>query len=131
LELPVLLSLGALLSESLSTRRDSVRAPDRLCLDEDRLEPEDRLREPERDEDDRVFDFLEEFPPERLLLLDRDFCRGILPTLLKLRNGVRALPESFRSNLGQVAVQIRCSAGKSNGTAGAKRRSWHGSQVRR
>jgi hypothetical protein len=106
LELPVLLSLGALLSESLSTRRDSVRAPDRLCLDEDRLEPEDRLREPERDEDDRVFDFLEEFPPERLLLLDRDFCRGILPTLLKLRNGVRALPESFRSNLGQVPFKF-------------------------
>jgi hypothetical protein len=120
LELRLLLSLGALESESLSTRLDSVRAPDLLCADEDRLEPEDRLREPERDEDDRLFDFFEEFPPERRLLLDRDFCRGILPTLLKLPNGVRALPESFRSNLVQVAVQIRCSAGKSSWTAGAK-----------
>ena len=80
MELPLLLSLGALVSESLSTRRDSVRAPDRLCVDEDRLEPEDRLRELERERDDRLFDFFEELPPERLLLLDRDFCWGILPS---------------------------------------------------
>ena len=55
-------------------------APDRLCVDEDRLEPEARLRELERERDDRLFDFFEELPPERLLLLDRDFCWGILPS---------------------------------------------------
>jgi hypothetical protein len=82
LELPLLLSLGALVSESLSTRRDSVLAPDRLCVDEERLEPEERLREFERERDDRLFDFFEELPPERLLLFDRDFCWGILPALL-------------------------------------------------
>jgi hypothetical protein len=79
LELRLLLSLGALLSESLSTRRDSVRAPDRLCVDEDRLEPEDWLRELKRERADRLFDFFEELPPERLFLLDRDLCLGILP----------------------------------------------------
>jgi hypothetical protein len=82
LELPLLLSLGALVSESLSTRRDSVLAPDRLCVDEDRLEPEERLRELERERDDWLFDFFEELPPERLLLFDWDFCWGILPSLL-------------------------------------------------
>jgi len=45
LDLDRLLSLGALLSESLSTRLDSVRAPDLLCVDEDLLDPDDRLRE--------------------------------------------------------------------------------------
>jgi hypothetical protein len=85
-ELRLLLSLGAWVEESLSTRLDSVRAPDLLCVcdrEEERLDPDDdRLRElPERlDEDDRVFDFeLFDFdeepwePPERLLLLrDRE-----------------------------------------------------------
>jgi hypothetical protein len=80
LELPRLLSLGALVEESLSTRLDSVRAPDRLCVEEDLLELDARLPEfpLERlfDEDDRLFDFdeLRELP-ERL----RDFCWGILP----------------------------------------------------
>ena len=96
LELARLLSLGALVEESLSTRLDSVRAPDRLCVDEDllrlepdeeRLDPDDRPRElapePERlfDEEERLLDFDEEFdfdedpldPAERLLLpLDRE-----------------------------------------------------------
>ena len=90
LELPRLLSLGAWVEESLSTRLDSVRAPDLLCVDEERLDPDDRLRDPddrlpelERDrEDEPLFDFFEELPPERLLLLDRDFCLGILPGVL-------------------------------------------------
>lgn len=109
MELRLLLSLGALLSESLSTRRDSVRAPDRLCVDEDRVEPEDRLREEdwlrelERERDERLFDFFEELPPERLLLFDRDFCWGILPALLLVTLGeasTRALglPALCRSN---------------------------------
>jgi len=85
LELARLLSLGALVEESLSTRLDSVRVPDLLCVDEERLDPDDRPRElalerlfePERfpDEEVRPFDFDEE-PldlPERLLLLDRDW----------------------------------------------------------
>jgi hypothetical protein len=91
LELPRLLSLGARVSESLSTRLDSVRAPDRLCVDE-RLDPDDRLRELalERlfDEEERLLDFDEEplEPPERLLLLlllllDREDLWGILPSL--------------------------------------------------
>jgi hypothetical protein len=53
------LSLGASVEESLSTRLDSVRAPDLLCVfppDDERLEPDDdRLRPPEPlflDEDD-------------------------------------------------------------------------------
>jgi hypothetical protein len=117
LELPLLLSLGALASESLSTRRDSVLAPDRLCVDEDLLEPDDRLRELERERDDRLFDFFEELPPERLLPLDRDFCWGILPALLlKLGEPVFGrLPESRLSNTPQAVVQIRCSAGKTSG----------------
>jgi hypothetical protein len=79
LELPRLLSLGALVSESLSTRRDSVRAPDLLCVSPLR-EPPERLL----DEDD--FDFEEDLePPERLLLVllplpDREDLWGILPT---------------------------------------------------
>jgi hypothetical protein len=87
LELRRLLSLGATLSESLSTRLDSVRAPDLLWdRDEERLDPdEDRVREllPERFfvADDRLFDFEDEAlePPERLLLFpDRDPPCGIL-----------------------------------------------------
>jgi hypothetical protein len=89
------LSLGAWVEESLSTRLDSVRAPERLCVDEDLLEPDARLREfpLERllDEDERPFDLEEPFDFEEpfdleeprelaeLLLLDRDFCWGILP----------------------------------------------------
>jgi hypothetical protein len=103
LELRLLLSLGALVSESLSTRLDSVRAPDLLCVDEERLDPEDRLRELERERDDPLFDFFEEeLPPERLLLLDRDFdfCLGILPSLLLLSGWdfVPCLPEPRGSN---------------------------------
>lgn len=84
LELLRLLSLGATLSESLSTRLDSVRAPDLLC-------DSPRVREPAPErafaEDDRFFDFDEELlePPERLLLLlfrDREDRWGILPSLL-------------------------------------------------
>jgi hypothetical protein len=67
LELPRLLSRGALVDESLSTRLDSVLAPDRLWLDRERLfDPEDRLFDP----GDRLFDFAEDFrePPEPFLL---------------------------------------------------------------
>jgi len=103
LELPRLLSLGALVEESLSTRLDSVRAPDLLWvsrerLDPERLDPKPRLREPELErlfEEGRPRDFEEEplepperlllllddlEPPERLLLLlDEDLRWGILP----------------------------------------------------
>ena len=100
MELPLLLSLGALVSESLSTRLDSVRAPDLLWVSRERLDPElldpdPRLREPalERpfDEEERLRDFEEEplEPPERLLLLlDEDLRWGILPLVP---------PESFVS----------------------------------
>jgi hypothetical protein len=104
LELRLLLSLGACVSESLSTRLDSVFAPDLLCVDEDRFDPEDRLRELEGErEEDPLFDFFEEeLPPERLLLLDRDFdfCLGILPSLLLLSGWdfVPRLPEPRGSN---------------------------------
>jgi hypothetical protein len=140
LELARLLSLGALVEESLSTRLDSVRAPDRLCVDEDllrlepdeeRLDPDDRPRELalERlfDEEERLFDFDEEFdfeedplaPPERLLLpldrelrllllLDRELPWGILPWLLLDRSVcVRRLPESHRSTRKNPTVQAR------------------------
>jgi hypothetical protein len=98
LELERLLSLGALVEESLSTRLDSVRAPDLLCVDEERLDPDARLRElaferlldeEERPEEERPFDFDEERPldfdeellepPERLLVLDRELPWAILP----------------------------------------------------
>ena len=119
MELPLLLSLGALVSESLSTRRDSVLAPDRLWVDEREREREELERERE---DDRLFDFFEEPPPERLLLLDRDFCWGIPPCLLlKLGEPVFELyPNPAVQTLTHAAVQIRCSAGKSRWTAGAK-----------
>ena len=85
-ELRLLLSMGALVEESLSTRLDSVRAPDLLWvsrerLDPERLDPDARLREPafERlfDEEERPPDFDEEplEPPERLLLLDEALSR--------------------------------------------------------
>ena len=81
LELPLLLSLGAWVEESLSTRLDSVRAPDLLWVSRLRELPLERLF----DED---FDFDEELlePPERLLLLlllllDREDLWGILPSL--------------------------------------------------
>ncbi len=82
------MSLGAWVSESLSTRLDSVRAPDLLCVDEERLDPDARLRELalERlfDADERLLDLDEELlePPERVLLLDRELRWGILPFLL-------------------------------------------------
>jgi hypothetical protein len=82
-ELPRLLSRGAWVEESLSTRLDSVRAPDLLCVDEERLDPDDRFPEfrLERllDEEERPFDFEELRELPELLLLDRDFCWGILP----------------------------------------------------
>lgn len=85
LELERLLSLGALVEESLSTRLDSVRAPERLCVSPRREPPLERL-----DED---FDFDEELlePPERLLLLlllllDREDLWGILPSLFPFVN---------------------------------------------
>ena len=108
MELRLLLSLGAWVSESLSTRLDSVRAPDLLCVDEERLDPDDpdeeRLDPDDRprelalarlfDDGERLFDFEEEFdfdeerlePPEPLLLLlllllDREDLWGILPSL--------------------------------------------------
>jgi hypothetical protein len=129
LELPRLLSLGAWVEESLSTRLDSVRAPDLLCVDEDRLDPDDRLPELER-EDEPLFDFFEELPPERLLLLDRDFCLGILPgVLLGLEGSVfGAYPNPAVQTPMQSAVQNAhksgssnpCTAGKSRWTAAAK-----------
>jgi len=69
LELRRLLSLGALVEESLSTRRDSVRAPERLC--EPDREDERLLRGPELDRLrelvlERFFEELWELP-ERLL----------------------------------------------------------------
>lgn len=90
MELPRLLSLGAWVEESLSTRLDSVRAPDLLWvslerLDPERLDPDPRLREPALelfDEEERPRDFEEDplEPPERLLLLlDEDLRWGILP----------------------------------------------------
>jgi hypothetical protein len=105
LELPRLLSLGALVEESLSTRLDSVRAPDLLWvsrerLDPERLDPDPRLRELafERpfDEEERPPDFEEEplEPPERLLLLlDEDLRWGILPFIP---------PESFVNPCGGI-----------------------------
>ena len=88
MELPLLLSRGALVSESLSTRRDSVCAPERLCVEDllD-LDPDDRLRELPLErlrEDEPFLDFDEELlePLERLLLRDPDFFWGILPFLL-------------------------------------------------
>lgn len=86
-ELRLLLSLGALVEESLSTRLDSVRAPDLLCdRDEERFDPDDdRLRElgPERRfGEDRLLDFDGEplEPPELFLLLrDREARWGIRP----------------------------------------------------
>ena len=134
MELPRLLSLGAWVEESLSTRLDSVRAPDLLCVDEDLLDPDDRLPELdelERDrEDEPLFDFFEELPPERLLLLDRDFCLGILPGVPP---GTRwivfgAYPNPAVQTPTQSAVQNAhksgssnpCTAGKSRWTAAAK-----------
>jgi len=98
---PWLLSRGALVEESLSTRLDSVFAPDLLWVSrwdcEERPEPDDddRLRPPDPlflDEDDPPFDFADEErprledepcePPERLLLLpDREFFVGIQSVL--------------------------------------------------
>jgi hypothetical protein len=69
-------SLGAEIESSRETRLDSGVLP---------LPEEDLRREPERDPDcERPFDFDEELrePPERLLLLDRDFRWGIRPSLL-------------------------------------------------
>jgi hypothetical protein len=73
-ELPRLLSRGAFVDESLSTRLDSVLAPDRLWLDRERpFDPEDRLFD--FDPEDRLFDFGEDLrePPEPFLLpVDRE-----------------------------------------------------------
>ena len=80
------MSRGALESESLSTRLDSVRAPDRLWVDRERLfDPEERLFDAEVrlfapevrlfDRVDRLFDFDEDCrePLERVFpLLDRE-----------------------------------------------------------
>jgi hypothetical protein len=106
-----------------------------LWVDEDRLDPDERLPEleRERDEDDRLLDLFEELPLERLffLLLDLDFCWGILPGLLvNSVHRVRRLPESRRSTLTQPAVQICCSPGRSRWTAGAKGAAGKESQVR-
>jgi hypothetical protein len=108
---------------------------ERLEPDEERLDPDDRPRELalERlfDEDERLFDFDEEFdldeerlePPERLLLPDRELLWGILPWLLLGRSlRVRRLPEyrcSTRKNATvqprtRTAVQIPSSAGNAN-----------------
>ena len=91
LELLRLLSLGALVEESLSTRLDSVRAPDLLWVSP-RREPERVLDEDDRLEDERLFDLDDElffepdelfFEPDELFVLrDREDCLGILPTLL-------------------------------------------------
>ena len=85
------MSLGARVEESLSTRLDSVRAPDLLCVSRDRLDPDERLRELafERlfEEEERPPDFEEEpleleeelLEPRLLVLLDEDLRWGILP----------------------------------------------------
>ena len=75
-ELPRLLSLGASVEESLSTRLDSVRAPDLLC---------DCDREERRDfEDAPFFDFDEELRERLLLLRDFESFWGIQPLILSL-----------------------------------------------
>jgi hypothetical protein len=153
LELPLLLSLGALASESLSTRRDSVRAPDLLCVDEDLLDPDDRLRELVLDrlveEDERFLDLdeaplelLDEEPlelPERFLLLDRDFCWGILPYLLLTTQTVfGAYPHTRVQHATHAVPKIilqpfKPSAQRVSPDAHRRRdwRCWHGSQERR
>jgi hypothetical protein len=144
-ELPRLLSLGAWVSESLSTRLDSVRAPDLLCVDEDLLDPDDRLRDlaPERplEEDERFVDLdeepfelplelLREEPlelPELLLLRDLDFCWGIRPShLLDDANRCSALTRiRMFKHATRVSPNSSCSrsnlcrAGKAKCTAGA------------
>jgi hypothetical protein len=127
LELPRLLSLGALVEESLSTRLDSVRAPDLLWvsrerLDPERLDPDPRLRELAFDrlfdEEEPPRDFEEEpLEPERLLLLlDEDLRWGILPFVP---------PESFVSPCCALTrsqpFKHSTLGGNSNFT------SWHGS----
>jgi hypothetical protein len=133
LELERLLSRGAWVEESLSTRLDSVRAPDRLCVDEDLLEPEERpFDEDERpfDEDERPFDF-ELLEP---LLFDRDFCWGILPRLLLESLTCSALTriQPFKharihpfKHVPEPTVQIPSTAG-SGSKPPARNRSWHG-----
>jgi hypothetical protein len=78
LELARLLSRGALVELSRSTRLDSVFASERLCEDRERLDPEERPRElpPDRlrDLDEELFE-----PLERLLLFDRELRWGIRP----------------------------------------------------
>jgi hypothetical protein len=88
LELRLLLSLGARVEESLSTRLDSVRAPALLCVSRLRELPLERLFDEDFGLFDEDFDFDEELlePLERLLLLlflllDRDDLWGILPSL--------------------------------------------------
>jgi hypothetical protein len=81
-ELRRLLSLGARVEESLSTRLDSVRVPDLLCVSRLRDPPPERLCEEDFDLDEELLE-----PPERLLLLllllllDREDLWGILPSL--------------------------------------------------
>jgi hypothetical protein len=147
------LSLGAWVEESLSTRLDSVRAPDRLCVDEDRLEPDVRFREfsPERffDEDERPFDFeeLRELPEP--LLLDRDFCWGILPGSSQYQSFSPSIPSvlqyvlagypnpAFQTRGAAVWFQERGGRFKSPAqrvmqtNRRRETRSWHGSQERR
>lgn len=130
LDLARLLSLGATVSESLSTRLDSVRAPDLLCVSRDRLDPVDRLRELafarrfDDDEEERPLDFDEEpvEPPERaLLLLDRELRWGILPLLLDRRSVRDArLPNPNRSNT-QPGGSRSNWAGSSNFTSAGSR----------
>ena len=131
-----LLSLGARVEESLSTRLDSVRAPDLLCvsrdrldLSRDRLDPVDLFRELAfarrfDDEEERPLDFDEEpvEPPERaLLLLDRELRWGILPLLLDRRSVRDArLPNPNRSNT-QLGGSRSNWAGSSNFTSAGSR----------
>ena len=149
-----LLSLGALVEESLSTRLDSVRAPDLLWvslerLDPELLDPDPRLREPalERlfDEEERPRDFEDDpfEPPERLLLLlDEDLRWGILPFVppesivspcLALTRSQPFKPSTWGSNsnftLGttvQISLHWVVPLNRRR-----ERRSWHGSQERR
>lgn len=123
-ELRRLLSLGARVEESLSTRLDSVRVPDLLCVSRLRELPLERLFDEDFDFDEELLDFEEELldPPERLLLLlllllDREDLWGILPSLLlswfrdaglpALRTSNHHLGTQFKSALLRVVRRNR------------------------
>lgn len=97
LELRLLLSRGARVSESLSTRLDSVRAPERLCVSRERDDERllERLRELELDR------FFEDELPEPLerLLRDREPRWGIRPSSWKCLP-----PSAYPTQRDQIAL---------------------------